>query len=119
MEKTTLEKISYSINELEVAVYTARKIILNLNPHPFSNHMKRMFLRLDEYDKIIIKEKTLFAEVCQLWANPTPNNLRSIRRLINLISKLSAMIRDDVKTIKQNNALTLNLVQNYEEIAYS
>jgi hypothetical protein len=118
MEKTTIEKIAHSINELEVAVHTARKIILTLNRHAFSLHSERMFLRLDEYDKIIAKEKILFAEACRLLANPTAENLRSVRRLINLISELSTMIRDDAKNMRHDNSLISNPAQNYQEMLY-
>ncbi len=89
----TIAKISYSINELETAVNTARKIIFTINEMPFEKEIIATLARFDEYEKVIKKQRKLFAQLCTCYSK---REIREMNQLIKIIGGLSAMIREDV-----------------------
>jgi len=86
-----IERLYQSFNDLEIAVNTAKATLLRKSDVP-----SYIIDRLDSYDNIMLKQKSLAAELEQSIANKDAEN---ITRIVKLINGLSEMIRDDAREL--------------------
>jgi hypothetical protein len=91
MESNIIERLFASFTDLEQAITRARST-LNERPAIPAGVMKR----LDSYDSILTKQRTLAIELCEAIAK---KDWDEVSRVVSIINGLSAMIRDDAKAI--------------------
>ena len=91
MQNNIIERLFASFAELDKAIVSAKKTLASKESVP-----PEVIKRLDSYDGILLKQKTLAKELCEHIAS---GNWDEVNRHVGLINGLSAMIRDDARAI--------------------
>lgn len=91
MESPILSRLFQSFDELEEAMNSARATLKKKGADP------SLFVRLDSYDEMITKQRTLANEVAEIIKNE--GSLEEIGRRVKLINGLSTMIKEDAREI--------------------
>jgi len=91
MQDTILQKLFSSFTDLERAIESARGTLAKKEYVP-----QEILERLQSYDGILIKQRTLANDLCQ---HLNRGNWDEVSRHVSLINGLSAMIRDDARAI--------------------
>jgi len=98
MPSNIIDRLFASFSELEQAIVGARETLAKKQIAP-----KDIFERLQSYDGILAKQRHLALALREHMNN---GNWDEVSRHVSLINGLSAMIRDDARTIL--NSLKLN-----------
>lgn len=93
-----IERLFTSFTELETSIESAKKTLASKQEVP-----EHVFERLASYDGIISKQRRLATKLAHLMAS---GEWDEVGRHVNLINGLSAMIRDDARSIL--STLSLN-----------
>ncbi len=93
-----IERLFTSFTELETSIESAKKTLAAKEEVP-----DHVFERLASYDGIISKQRRLATKLAHLMAN---GDWDEVARHVSLINGLSAMIRDDARSIL--SSLSLN-----------
>lgn len=91
MQGNIIDKLFSSFEELEGAIESAKKTLAKRESIP-----PEIMTRLNSYDDILLKQRTLAKELCQ---HMDSGNWDEVSRHVTLINGLSAMIRDDARAI--------------------
>lgn len=93
-----IDRLFNSFEELEVAITSAKETLQSRNSVP-----TKVIERLGSYDHILSKQRRLAEELCQYI---DAEEWDEVTRRVSLINGLSAMIRDDARSIL--STLSLN-----------
>ncbi len=86
-----IQKLFQSFTDLEDAIGSAKVTLAKRGEIP-----TEIMERLDSYDGILVKQRTLAEELC---THINKGDWDEVSRHVGLINSLSAMIRDDAKAI--------------------
>ena len=98
MQTNIMNRLFSSFSDLEKAILSARQTLEEKGAVP-----EHVIKRLKSYDGILSKQRELAAKLCE---HMSAGNWDEVARHVSLINGLSAMIRDDARTIL--SALSLN-----------
>lgn len=93
-----VERLFASFNDLEQAIEGAKSTLASRAEVP-----EEVIARLKSYDGILSKQRSLAVQLCEQIKN---GDWDEVSRSVSLINGLSAMIRDDARSILA--ALSLN-----------
>lgn len=88
---TIIERLFQSFGELEEAIVSARSTLEKRGEVP-----AEIMARLNSYDGILLKQRNLAQSLCSFIEK---GDWDEVSRHVGLINGLSAMIRDDAKSI--------------------
>ena len=91
MQHNIIEKLFASFSDLETAIDQAKKTL-----GPKHNVPESVLERLGSYDTILNKQRKLAESLCKSIEG---GNKAEQQRLVQLITSLSKMIRDDAKAL--------------------
>lgn len=105
MQSHIVERLLASFTDLETAIHSAKKTLAAKGNIP-----DEIIERLDSYDGILTKQRNMAKELCQFI---DAGNWEEVNRSVGIINGLSAMIRDDARSIL--SALSMNSDKEDEE----
>lgn len=97
MSGNIIERLFASFTELEQAIDSAKDTLARKDNVP-----QQIFERLQSYDGILVKQRSL---ALALREHMNSGNWDEVSRHVSLINGLSAMIRDDARSILSTLAL--------------
>lgn len=89
--KQALSLLFLQIEKIESALNLAKRKVAEQNPISLS-----LAKRIDEYDKIVLKQKELAKDICR---NIIAQNWNEVSRSAKLITGLAVMINDDLNSL--------------------
>lgn len=101
MHDNIVDRLYTSFEELEEAISSAKATLSEKKTVP-----AEVLGRLQSYDGILMKQRTLAASLCH---HISQGDWDEVSRHVNLINGLSAMIRDDARSILSSLALNSDL----------
>lgn len=97
MQNNIVDRLYASFTELETAIHSAKATLKSKSSVP-----QEIIRRLDSYDGILAKQRNLAEDLCHFI---DAGNWDEVNRHVSLINGLSAMIRDDARSILSSLAL--------------
>lgn len=97
VDSNIIERLFASFTDLEQAIMSAKNTLASKQSIP-----EDVVVRLNSYDGILAKQRTLAEELCQCIER---GDWDEVARYVGLINGLSAMIRDDARAILSSLAL--------------
>ena len=97
MQNNIVEKLFASFTDLETAIMSAKKTLASKESIP-----QEVFQRLNSYDGILAKQRSLANEMCQ---HMQAGNWEEVNQFVSRINGLSSMIRDDARSILSSISL--------------
>lgn len=91
MQSNIIERLYASFSDLETAIESAKHTLAQKENVP-----PEIVKRLQSYDGILAKQRTLAASLCE---HINHGDWDEVSRHVSLINGLSAMIRDDARAI--------------------
>lgn len=103
-----VERLFNSFTDLETAIESAKETLKKKESVP-----QEVIERLNSYDSILAKQRRLADEMCQFIE---AGDWDEVSRHVSLINGLSAMIRDDARSILSGLQLNSDPVKEEEDI---
>ena len=97
MQSNIVDRLYASFTELETAIHGAKATLKAKDSVP-----QEIIKRLDSYDHILSKQRNLAEDLCRYI---DAGDWDEVNRHVSLINGLSAMIRDDARSILSSLAL--------------
>lgn len=91
MESSIIERLFSSFQDLEQAIGSAKRTLAKKDGVP-----AEVMRRIESYDEILAKQRSLAGALCD---HISKQNWDEVTRHVGLINGLSAMIRDDARSI--------------------